>query len=116
MNESMKEPADKKSKWIKRIAIIATIWGFLNLLLSSLVFGIIFILFAVLIYLYKSFIAIYALGVVLWILGLIQLLNASGIINLGFTEGMAQGIELILAAIANFAIGALIIYRTHKLE
>jgi len=52
----------------------------------------------------------------LWILAAIQLLNASGFINLGFTEGAAQGTELILVAIANFAVGGLIIYRTKKLS
>lgn len=60
--------------------------------------------------------AIYALGVILFILALIQLLSAAGIANTGFTEGTTQGIELILIAIANFAVGALIIYRTRKLE
>lgn len=85
-------------------------------LFSSEVFGVIFILFAILIRVSKSFMAIYALGVVLWILGLIQLLRATGVINIGFTEGVAQGTELIIIAIANFAVGALIIYRTRKLE
>lgn len=59
--------------------------------------------------------AIYALGIVLWILALIQFLNASGFINIGFTEGVAQGTELIIIAIINLAIGGLIIYRTKKL-
>jgi hypothetical protein len=112
----MTEPVNKKSKWIRRITILVAIWGVLNLLFSSTVFGIIFILFAVFIRVSKSFMAIYALGVVLWILALIQLLNATGLINLGFTEGVSQGTELILIAIANFAVGAFIIYRTRKLE
>lgn len=107
---------NEKSQWIKRLTILVAIWGILNLLFSSTVFGIIFILFAVVIYLTRNSIVIYALGVILWILGLIQLLSAVGIANTGFTEGMAQGIELILIAIANFAVGALIIYRTRKLE
>lgn len=107
---------NEKSQWIKRLTILVAIWGILNLLFSSTVFGIIFILFAVVIYLTRNSIVIYALGVILWILGLIQLLSAVGIVNTGFTEGMAQGIELILIAIANFAVGALIIYRTRKLE
>jgi len=111
------KPVDEKSqKWIKRLSILVLIWGVLNLLFSSMVFGVIFILFAVLIRVSRSFKAIYALGVVLWILAAIQLLNASGFINLGFTEGAAQGTELILVAIANFAVGGLIIYRTKKLS
>jgi hypothetical protein len=111
------KPVDEKSqKWIERLTILVGIWGFLSLLFSSTVFGIIFILFAVLIRLSRSFTAIYALGVVLWILALIQLLDASGFINIGFTEGVAQGTELIIIAVANFAIGALIIYRTKKLQ
>lgn len=123
MNEKVKpkhqtlKPVDEKSqKWIKRLSILVAIWGVLNLLFSSMVFGVIFILFAVLIRVSRSFKAIYALGVVLWILAAIQLLNASGFINLGFTEGAAQGTELILVAIANFAVGGLIIYRTKKLS
>lgn len=123
MNEKVKpkhqtlKPVDEKSqKWIKRLSILVLIWGVLNLLFSSMVFGVIFILFAVLIRVSRSFKAIYALGVVLWILAAIQLLNASGFINLGFTEGAAQGTELILVAIANFAVGGLIIYRTKKLS
>lgn len=107
---------EKKQKWIRRITILVAIWGVLNLLFSSILFGIIFILFAIVIYIYKSFMAIYALGVILFILALIQLLSAAGIANTGFTEGTTQGIELILIAIANFAVGALIIYRTRKLE
>ena len=59
---------------------------------------------------------IYLLGVILWILGAIQLLNAAGFINNGFTVSAAQGIELIIVAIANFVIGGLIIYKTKKLE
>ena len=123
MNEEVKpthqtlKPVDEKSqKWIKRLTILVLIWGVLNLLFSSMVFGVIFILFAVLIRVSRSFNAIYALGVVLWILAAIQLLNASGFINLGFTEGAAQGTELILVAIANLAVGGLIIYRTKKLS
>lgn len=111
------KPVDEKSqKWIERLTILVVIWGVLSLLFSSTVFGIIFILFAALIRLSRSFTAIYVLGVVLWILALIQLLDASGFINIGFTEGVAQGTELIIVAIVNFAIGALIIYRTRKLQ
>jgi nitrate reductase NapE component len=116
-NHQTLKPVDEKSqKWIKRLTILVLIWGVLNLLFSSMVFGAIFILFAVLIRVSRNFMAIYALGVVLWILAAIQLLNASGFINLGFTEGAAQGTELILVAIANFAVGGLIIYRTKKLS
>ena len=116
-NDQTLKPVDEKSqKWIKRLTILVLIWGVLNLLFSSMIFGVIFILFAVLIWVYRSFMAIYTLGVVLWILAAIQLLNASGFINLGFTEGAAQGTELILVAIANFAVGGLIIYRTKKLS
>ena len=115
-NQTLKPIDDKSQKWIKRLTILVVIWGVLNLLFSSMIFGVIFILFAVLIWVYRSFMAIYTLGVVLWILAAIQLLNASGFINLGFTEGAAQGTELILVAIANFAVGGLIIYRTKKLS
>ncbi len=115
-NRTVKSVDEKSQKWIKRLTILVAIWGVLNLLFSSTVFGVIFILFAVLIRVSRSFMAIYALGVVLWILALIQLLNATGLINIGFTEGAAQGTELILIAIANFAVGGLIIYKTRKLE
>jgi uncharacterized protein YqhQ len=115
-NRNVKPVDEKSQKWIKRLSILVAIWGVLNLLFSSTVFGIIFILFAVLIRVSRSFMAIYALGVVLWILALIQLLNATGLINIGFTEGAAQGTELIIIAIANFAVGGLIIYKTRKLE
>ena len=115
-NQTVKLVDEKSQKWIKRLSIIVAIWGILNLLFSSEVFGVIFILFAILIRVSKSFMATYALGVVLWILALIQLLKATGVINIGFTEGVAQGTELIIIAIANFAVGALIIYRTRKLE
>ena len=111
----MKSVDDEGQKWIKRLSILVAIWGILNLFFSSIAFGVIFIIFAVLIWGFKSFIAIYALGVVLWILGLIQLLNATGVLKVGFTEGIAQGTELILIAILNIVIGALIIYRTRKL-
>ncbi|MGB9980458.1 hypothetical protein [Methanobacterium sp.] len=114
MNE--KSVDEKRQKWIKRLTILVAIWGILNLEFSSLVFGVIFILFSVLIWVSRSFMAIYALGVVLWILALIQLLKATGIINIGFTEGAAQGIELIIIAIANIAVGGFIIYKTKKLE
>lgn len=111
------KPVDEKSqKWINRISILVAIWGVLNLLFSSTEFGVIFILFAIVIRVSRNFMAIYALGVVLWILALIQLLKATGVINVGFTEGIAQGTDLIIIAIANFAVGALIIYRTRKLE
>lgn len=110
------KPVDKKNLWIKRLTILVAIWGILNLLLSSMVFGIIFILFAIFIRVSKSFMVIYALGIVLFILALIQLLSGTGLTNIGFTEGPAKGTELILAAIANFAVGSLIIYRTRKLE
>ncbi len=123
MNEKVKndtrtvKPVDEKSqKWIKRITILVAIWGVLSLEFSSTVFGIIFILFAVLIWASKNFMAIYSLGAVLWILAVIQVLNASGFIHIGFAEGMAQGTELIIVAIANFAVGAFIIYKTWKLE
>jgi uncharacterized protein YqhQ len=115
-NQTVKLVDEKSLKWIKRLSIIVAIWGILNLLFSSEVFGVIFILFAILIRVSKSFMAIYALGGVLWILALIQLLKATSVINIGFTEGVAQGTELIIIAIANFAVGALIIYRTKKLE
>ena len=88
----------------------------MSLEFSSIVFGVIFIIFAALIWVSKSFMAIYAVGVILWILGLIQLLNAVGFINAGFTVSAAQGIELIIVAIVNFVIGGLIIYKTRKLE
>lgn len=113
--QTVKSMEDKNQKWINRISIIAAIWGIFSVLFSSIVFGIIFIIFAILIRIYKSFLAIYILGVVLWILAIIQLLNATGIIKIGFTDGLAQGTELILVAIINLAIGALIIYRTRKL-
>ncbi|MGZ7067729.1 MAG: hypothetical protein ACXVHT_05480 [Methanobacterium sp.] len=113
MNENMDEV---RSKRIRTQTILAAIWGVGNILFSSMVFGIIFILFAVLIYVTKSLIAMYALGVVLWILAAIQILNASGLMNLGFTEGPAQGLELVLVAVLNFLIGAIIIYRTSKLR
>jgi uncharacterized protein YqhQ len=118
LNEGVKGnvESDKRETWFKRLTIIVAIWGILSLLFSSTVFGVIFILFAVLIFVSRSSIAIYALGIILWILGIAQLLNASGITNLGFAQGAAQGTELILVAIANLAIGALIIYRTWKLE
>lgn len=107
---------EKRQKWIRRLTILVAIWGILNLLFSSAIFGIIFIIFAVLIYFSRNFIVIYALGVVLWILALLQLLGATGLINIGLTEGAAKGIELILIAIANFAVGAFIIYKTKKLN
>jgi len=107
---------EKRQKWIRRLTILVAIWGILNLLFSSAIFGTIFIIFAVLIYFSRNFIAIYALGVVLWILALLQLLGATGLINIGLTEGAAKGIELILIAIANFAVGAFIIYKTKKLN
>ena len=113
MNEKLVD--EKRQKWIKRLTVIVAIWGILSLEFSSTVFGVIFILFAVLIYLSKSFMVIYVLGIILWILGAIQLLNAAGF-NTGFTVSAAQGIELIIVAIANFVIGGLIIYRTKKLE
>ncbi|KAF5088961.1 hypothetical protein [Methanobacterium aggregans] len=115
-NWSVNPVAEKRQKWIKRLTIIVAIWGVLSLLFSSMVFGVIFILFALLIRVFRSFMVIYALGVVLWILALIQLLTATGFINIGFAEGVAQGTELIIIAIANFAIGGLIIYKTRKLE
>lgn len=108
--------SDKREKWFKRLTIIVAIWGILSLLFSSTLFGVIFILFAVLIFVSRSSMAIYALGVILWILGIIQLTNATGITNVEFVESVAQGTELILVAIANLAIGALIVYRTWKLE
>ncbi|MCE7698646.1 MAG: hypothetical protein K8E24_007355 [Methanobacterium paludis] len=114
-DRTVKSVDEKSQKWIKRLTVLVTIWGVLSLLFSSTVFGVIFILFAVLIRVSRSFMAIYALGIVLWILALIQFLNASGFINIGFTEGMAQGTELIIIAIINLAIGGLIIYRTKKL-
>jgi hypothetical protein len=106
---------EKRQKWIRRLTILVAIWGILSLEFSSAVFGVIFILFAVLIYLSKSFMVVYMLGVILWILGAIQLLSAAGF-NTGFTVSAAQGIELIIVAIANFVIGGLIIYKTKKLE
>ena len=113
MNE---KPVDeKRQKWIKRLTILVAIWGILSLEFSSTVFGVIFILFAVLIYLSKNFMVIYVLGVILWILGAIQLVNAAGF-NTGFTVSAAYGIELVIVAIANFAVGGFIIYRTKKLE
>ena len=114
-NKSVKPVNEKSQKWIRRLTILVAIWGILSLEFSSTVFGVIFILFAVLIWVSKSFMAIYVLGVILWILGLIQLLNAAGF-NAGFTVSAAQGIELIIVAIANFVIGGLIIYKTRKLE
>ena len=119
MNENDKlpvKPVDMKSQWIKRLTIIVGIWGVLSLLFSSVIFGIIFILFAVFIRAFRSFTIIYALVAVLWLLGLIQLLNAAGLINLGFTVSEAQGTELILVAIVNIAVGTIILYRTRKLE
>ncbi|WP_424355788.1 hypothetical protein [Methanobacterium sp. MBAC-LM] len=106
---------EKRNKWIKRLALLVAIWGILSLEFSSTVFGVIFIIFAVSIYLSKSFMVIYVLGAILWILGAIQLLNAAGF-NTGFTVSAAYGIELIIVAIANFAVGGFIIYRTKKLE
>lgn len=114
--ETGKPVDEKKQKLIRRLTILVAIWGVLNLLFSSFIFGVIFILIAIVIHLSKRFMAIYAVGVVLFILALIQLLAGTGIVNIGFTEGMAQGTELIIIAIANFAIGAFIIYRTRKLE
>ncbi|MCE5213164.1 MAG: hypothetical protein LLF83_00380 [Methanobacterium sp.] len=116
MNEVVNDIDEKRQAWFKRLTIIVAIWGILSLLFSSTLFGVVFILFAVLIYVSRSSMAIYALGIILWILGIAQLLNAAGITNLGFAQGAAQGTELILVAIANLAIGALIIYRTWKLE
>ncbi|MGB9936818.1 MAG: hypothetical protein ACPK7O_03805 [Methanobacterium sp.] len=107
---------EKSAKWIKRLTILVAIWGILNLLFSSEIFGIVFILFAIGIYFSRNFIVIYALGIILWILGLIQLLSAVGLIHTGFTEGAAKGAELILVAIANFAVGIFIIYKTKKLN
>ena len=119
MNERVKNDVTddvKRQAWIKRLTIIVAIWGILSLLFSSTVFGVIFILFAILIFVSRNFMVIYALGIILWILGIIQLLNATGITNIGFTQGVAQGTDLILVAIVNLAIGLLIIYRTRKLE
>lgn len=110
------KPVDKGQVWIRNITILAVIWGVLNLLFSSIVFGVIFILLAVLIRVFRSFMAIYVLGIVLWILALIQFLSATGFIHTGFTEGAAQGTELILIAIANFAVGVFIIYKTMKVK
>ena len=115
-NRAAKSVDEKSQKWIKRLTILVAIWGILSLEFSSTVFGVIFILFAVLIWVSKSFMAIYAVGVILWVLGLIELLNAAGFINAGVTVSAAQGIELIVVAIANFVIGGLIIYKTRKLE
>lgn len=115
-NKSVKPVSEQSQKWIRRLTILVAIWGILSLEFSSTVFGVIFLLFAVLIWISKSFMVIYVLGVILWILGLIQLLNAAGFINTGFTVSAAQGIELIIVAIANIVIGGLIIYKTRKLE
>jgi len=106
-------PIDEKSKWIRRLTIIVAIWGIISLFTTP-VFGIIFIIFAILIWVSKSFLAIYAVGIVLWILALLQILNAAGITE--FTVSATQGLELILVAIINFVIGAVIIYRTWKLR
>jgi hypothetical protein len=105
---------EESQKWIKRTSIIVAIWGILSLLFSSIVVGIIFILFAILIYITKSFIAIYAVGILLWIIGILEIFNLTG--PLGVSVSSAQGTERILVAIVNFIIGALIIYRTMKLE
>lgn len=106
--------SEEGQKWIKRTSIIVAIWGVLSVLFSSIVVGIIFILFAILIYTTKSFRAIYAVGILLWIIGILEIFNLTG--PLGFSVSSAQGTELILVAIVNFAIGALFIYRTRKLE
>lgn len=111
------KPLDEKSqKWVKRLTILVAIWGILSFEFSSSLFGVIFILFAAAIWVSKNFMAIYTLGAVLCILAVIQLLNAAGFINAGFTVSAAQGTELIIVAIANFAVGGLIIYKTRKLE
>jgi hypothetical protein len=112
-NPSLNPVDEKRQKWIKRLTIIVSIWGIISLFTSP-IFGIIFIIFAALIWISKNFMAIYAVGIVLWILALLQILNATGITE--FTVSATQGTELILVAIVNFAIGALIIYRTRKLE
>lgn len=106
--ESVKKVNDKEGMWISRLATGLGIWGIINLVLVSVLFGGILLFFAVLIYASKSFKVIYIFGVIWLVLALIQL-------TIGAYD-FAHNILLLFMAFVNFFIGGYAIYNTKKLE
>jgi len=112
---SNKQDADlERKKWLKRIITYTAVWGVLNLLIASPLFGGILIFFAILIYASKSFMAVYAFGVVWLLLALLQLvLGAYYVSDIAVAS---QGYLLIVLSFINFGFGGWAIYNTKKLE
>lgn len=104
----------KRNDWVKRIVTICVIWGFINLVVASPIFGGALIFFAILIYASKSFKAIYAFGVVWLLLALLQLVL--GVYYTGYVFYANQGYLLILLSFINFGFGGWAIYTTRRLE
>ncbi len=110
-NYSTKE---KRNSWTKQIVTYTAIWGVINLLVASPLFGGVLIFFAILIYASKSFKAIYAFGVIWLLLALIQLITGTFYAK---NEILAsQGYLLIVLSFVNFGFGGWAIYKTRKLE
>ena len=110
-NQSIEEG---RKSWINKVVTYAAIWGVLNLLIASPLFGGTLIFFAILIYASKSFKAIYAFGIIWLLLALLQLVL--GAYYAGYESISGQGYLLILFAFINFGFGGWIIYKTKEAE
>lgn len=98
----------KKKEWSKTVAVWLGIWGVINLIIASPLFGGLLIFFAVLIYASQSIKAIYGFGVVWLLLALMQL-----VLGVSYSS---ESSYLIILSVINFAFGGYLIYKTRKLE
>lgn len=102
----------ERKEWPKRLAITLAIWGVINLVLTSPIFGGLLIFFAVLIYASRSTEAIYAFAIAWLFLAFIQLVIGATFINYRYYNSL----NLILFSIVNFSFAGYTIYETRILN
>lgn len=102
----------ERNAWPKRLSISLVIWGVVNLLVASTLFGGVLIFFSVLIYTSRSTIAIYAFAIIWLFFAFIQLVTGITFMDNPYMNSLI----FILFSLVNFTFAGYTIYETRMLN
>lgn len=102
----------ERNAWPKRLSISLIIWGVINLLVASPLFGGVLIFFSVLIYASRSNIAIYAFAIIWLFFAFIQLVTGITFMDNPYMNSLI----FILFSLVNFTFAGYTIYETRVLN
>lgn len=101
----------ENENWIIKISKILAIWGVINLVITSPVFGIVLLIFAIVIYYAKNLKMMRSIGIFFIFIALFQVIIGLG--NIGLND--VSYVFLVIGCL-NFVFAGELIFKSKKLE